>query len=140
MSYKYYANEIPLAKTFIRNYLIFRCNYLGNQNYNEEFNYYNCGDNFIHNLRVNTFFVFINHCNKTTFEESYKQYLYELEYYAPDQKCVSATIFKRLLAKERRILKLVRGLKKDGNSFLKVNETREIIRLITAAENSESFP
>ena len=66
----------------------------------------------------NTFFVFINHCNKTTFEESYKQYLYELEYYAPDQKCVSATIFKRLLAKERRILKLVRGLKKDGNSFL----------------------
>ena len=125
MSLAYYANEIPLAKRIIRNYLIFRCN--------DDF----WGKAFVSHLRRTRHNHIINFYQNDLLMQSYKQYLDCLEYFSYNKKPVSATVFKRLLAKEKRILHLVRGSVKDEDYMMRVANTYEVIEVIQAQENSE---
>ena len=133
MSFAYYKNEIPLAKKFIRNYLIFRCTE------------WRCispevcgatgstGRSLIGHLR-DTWRYIINREKTQLFLDSFKQYLETLDLLESpsDYRPVSATVFKRLLYKERRVLKLIPG-KVDKRKYpikYTVEEIQEYYRQI----------
>ena len=139
MSFAYYNNEIPLAKKFIRNYLIFRCT---------EWNAISpevCGGRgsrgkgFISSMR-DTWRYMINRENTRLFLDSFKQYLETLDLLESpsDYRPVSATVFKRLLYKERRVLKLIPG-KVDKQKY-RVSQYKDTFDMIDFIRNQENLP
>lgn len=126
MSLAYYSNEIPIAKRFIRNYLVYRCTEEENAK----------GRLFIWRLR-DTWRYFIKRATEDLFRESYKQYLLCMDHFGNDLNTVSPTVFKRLLAKERRTLYLVRGLVKDKEYQYSISNTMEVVDLLERQERSE---
>ena len=123
MTFAYYANEIPLAKLIIRNYLILRCYY---------------DEDFISYCRVSLNRLIASR-RRELFIELYKQYLDTLDYFAsPTQRRhVSCTVFKSLLARERRILNLVYRRLNDYQSRYSI-ERQDIIELIRSGDRNQA--
>ena len=139
MNLAYYSDEIPLAKIFIRNYLIFRCTQWGS--ISPEFaGQGSTGRGFIFDMR-DTWRYIINREKQRVFLDSYKQYLQALEYLeSPYHTPVGATIFKRLIAKERRVLKLVRGLVKDKDYQGNHDDTYDEVIDFIKTQESQPLP
>ena len=143
MSFSYYNNEIPLAKKFIRNYLIFRCTEWKAISPEACGGTGGSGKRFISSMR-DTWRYMINRENTQLFLDSFKQYLETLDLLESpsDYRPVSATVFKRLLYKERRVLKLIPPkvgkpkypifIQYDAHEY---DDTFEIIDFIKTQEN-----
>jgi hypothetical protein len=137
MSFAYYANEIPVAKVIIRNYLILKCE--EPEEYSGQF-IKDCRENWMYKQERSSNRVFI---------EVYKQYLDCLDYFEDSSRPVSCTVFKRLLAKERKILCLNRQPApiyegKYGPMIYTTEDDRdptdEMVKLVRAQESDDYYP